>query len=133
MTKLNTDGSWTEEGTVGAGMVLRDTLGNIIYSSCRELFRCRDALEAELCACMEGLSLAIQRTDLPIWLEMDSLLPVNMVNGRQTDRSVYASLVAEIKHLRSLRMTCIAHVKRSQNLVSDFLVKFASREHRTVV
>ena len=45
--KLNTDGSWTEDGKAGAGMVLRDDRDNIIYSSCRELFSCRDALEAE--------------------------------------------------------------------------------------
>lgn len=131
--KLSTDGSWTEEGRAGASMILRDHLGNIIFSSCRELFSCRDALEAELCACMEGLSLAIQRTDLPIHIEMDSLSVVSIIKDEGLDRSVFASLVKEIKHLRSLRMSCVSHVSRSQNVASDFLAKFARVEGRTVV
>lgn len=52
--KLNTDGSYAEEGTAGVGMVLRDGECSIIFSSCRMLYSCQDALEAELCACMEG-------------------------------------------------------------------------------
>lgn len=76
--KLNVDGSWKEDGRAGAGMVLRDNLGNILYSSCRVLFCCRDALKAEIGACMEDLSLAIQRTDLPIQIELDSLSAVNI-------------------------------------------------------
>lgn len=131
--KLNTDGSWTNDGRAGAGMVLRDNLGNIIYSSCRELFSCRDALEAEICACMEGFSIAIQRTELPICIEMDSLIAVNMLKDKDIDRSIYASLVAEIKYLKSLRTTRIAHINRGQNLVSDFLASFARTESRTVV
>ena len=71
-SKLNVDGSWSLDGKAGAGMVLRDSKGQIIYTSCRELFSCRNAMEAELSACMEGLSLAIQRTELPIQVEMDS-------------------------------------------------------------
>ena len=100
--KLNTDGSWTNDGRAGAGMVLHDNLGNIIYSSYRELFSCRDSLEAELCACMECLSIAIQRTEIPVCIEMDSLIAVNMLSFKDIDRSIYASLVAEIKYLKSL-------------------------------
>ncbi|VAH21106.1 unnamed protein product [Triticum turgidum subsp. durum] len=114
-------------------MLLRDHLANIIFSSCRQLFQCRDTLESELCAVMEGLSISIQRSDLPIHMEMDSLSAVNLVNGIGTDRSVYALLVAEIKHLMSLRRTCVTHIGRSQNVASDFLVKSARTEHRTVV
>lgn len=131
--KLNSDGSWTENGKAGAGMVLRDHLGNIIYSSCRELFSCRDAMEAEIGACMEGLCIAIQRSELPVLIEMDSLSAVNILNARDTDRPVYASLVAEVKHLKSLRTTRITNINRCQNLVSDFLAKFACSESRTVV
>ena len=57
--KLNTDGSFAVDGTAGAGKVLRDVKGKIIFSSCRVLFSCREALEVELCACMEGLSFAL--------------------------------------------------------------------------
>ena len=46
--KLNSDGSFTGDGRAGAGMVLRDSNGAIIFSACRTLYRCCDALEAEL-------------------------------------------------------------------------------------
>ena len=82
---------------------------------------------------MEGLSLAIQRSDLPICIEMDSILAVNMLNDSGMNRSVYAALVQEIMHLKSLRMTCITHINRGQNCVSDFLAKFARTDSRTVV
>ena len=117
--KLNTDGSFAVNGTAGAGMVLRDDKGNVIYSACRELFSCREILEAELCACMEGLSFAIQRSDLPIIIEMDSIIAVKLIQAMDIDRSIYSSLVKEIRHLMSLRDSCITHVNRSQNKVSE--------------
>uniref|UniRef100_A0A453AFP1 RNase H type-1 domain-containing protein n=1 Tax=Aegilops tauschii subsp. strangulata TaxID=200361 RepID=A0A453AFP1_AEGTS len=88
---------------------------------------------AELCAYMEGLSIAIQRTELPVCIEMDSIIAVNMLKDKDIDRSIYASLVAEIKYLKSLRTTSIIHIKRGQNLISDFLASFARTESRTVV
>lgn len=130
--KLNTDGAFISLDAAGAGMIMRDHLGAINFSACRALFTCRDALEAELCACMEGLSLAIQRTDLPIVVELDSLEAVSLISGAEVDRSVYASIVKEIKHLMSLRQTCITHVSRSQNKASDMLASFARTHGRTM-
>lgn len=81
---------------------------------------------------MEGLSLAIQRSDSPIIIEMDSLTAVSMIQEEEVDRSVYASLVKEIKFLRGLRETCVTHVSRSQNNASDCLASFARVERRTM-
>ena len=64
---------------------------------------------------------------------MDSVVAVNMVKDRDTGRSIFASLVNEIKHLMSLRTTSVFHINRSQNVVSDYLAKFARTEGRTVV
>lgn len=58
---------------------------------------------------------------------------VNIINDESTDRSVFASLVQEIKYLRSLRATCVTHVMRSQNSISDYLAKFARSNGRTIV
>lgn len=57
--KLNPNGSYLENKW-GAGMILRDSEGSIILSSCRHLFTCADALEAKLLAIKEGISLALQ-------------------------------------------------------------------------
>lgn len=82
---------------------------------------------------MEGMSIATQRTGLSICVETQSLSAVNMVNEKGTSRSSCASLVGEIKHLMSLCTTCITHINRSQDCVSDFLASFARIESGTVV
>lgn len=56
-------------------------------------------MEAELCACLQSISLAIQRSDLPILLEMVSSQVMNMLKVDAVDRLVFASLVAEVKKL----------------------------------
>jgi hypothetical protein len=84
-------------------------------------------LEAELCACMEGLSLS-----LPIMIQMDSLVAVKLIQAKEVDRSIYASLIKEIRYFMSLRESCITHINHSQNKVSDSLAKFARLEGRTM-
>ena len=75
--------SLSPDDRAGSGMVLRDESGAIIFSSCRQLFSCRDALEAELGACMEGLSLASSRIDFPVTIEMDSLVAAKMIQAHR--------------------------------------------------
>ncbi|VAI23793.1 unnamed protein product [Triticum turgidum subsp. durum] len=81
---------------------------------------------------MKGLSLAIQRTVLPIAIDMDSSMAVSMITSDEVDRSLYASLVNEIRHLLSLRQTCITHISRSRNKASDSLARFARVDRRTM-
>uniref|UniRef100_N1QR18 ETFB lysine methyltransferase n=1 Tax=Aegilops tauschii TaxID=37682 RepID=N1QR18_AEGTA len=101
----------------GAGMVLRDSSGSIIFSSCRQLRRCADALEAELAACMEGLNLALQWTPLPVELETDNLVGINMLRGNTVDRSRYAMLIDQTRRL--LR-------GRREELLSESLLCFGA-------
>ena len=113
-------------------MILRDKTSNIIFSSCKELFFPVEMQWKPSSFCMEGLSLSLQRSVLPILLEV--VVPVvNILKDEVVDRSLLASLVAEIKYLFSLRKTCITQIKRSQNVVGDFLVNFARTENRAVV
>ncbi|VAI83937.1 unnamed protein product [Triticum turgidum subsp. durum] len=113
-------------------MILRSSSGEIIFSACRALFSCRDALEAELCACMEGLSSSIQRSDLPIAIDVDSAMVVAMITCDDMNRSAYASLVNEIRYLFTLRQSCITHVSWSQNKASDSLASFGRTQGRTM-
>ena len=78
--KLNRDGSFVSSSSAGGGMIPRHNMGSIIFSACRALWSCRDALKAKLCACMEALSLALRRSDLPIAIEMDSSMAVSMIS-----------------------------------------------------
>ena len=78
------------------------------------------------------VSFALQRSDLPIIIEMDSIVAVKLIQGQEEDRSIYASLIKEIRHLLSLRDSCITHVNRTQNNVSDSLAKLGRGEGRTI-
>jgi hypothetical protein len=51
--KLNVDGSYGQNGEAGAGMVLRDHDGQVIYAACRHIEHCYDATDAELLAIEE--------------------------------------------------------------------------------
>ena len=81
---------------------------------------------------MKGLLLAIQRSELPVAIEMDSLVAVKMIQGRDQDMSIYASLVEEIRYVLSLRENCITHIRRFQNKVSGSLANFSCVERRTM-
>ena len=81
---------------------------------------------------MKGLLFAIQRSDLPVEIEMDSIVAFKLIRAKEIDRSVYSSLIMEIRHLMSLRDSCITHINRTQNKVSDSLAKFARQEGRTM-
>ena len=65
-------------------------------------------------------------------VEMDSIEACSLLSSSDTDRSVYSSIVRDIKHLMGLRKTCISHIVRSQNKASDCLAKFARTQGRTL-
>ncbi|KQK13764.1 hypothetical protein BRADI_1g12325v3 [Brachypodium distachyon] len=82
-TKLNVDGSFAlETGTADTGMLLRDERGKPIIAACRALRHCNDPLEAKLKACVEGLQLAMQHTQLLICLETDCAEAAKLIGER---------------------------------------------------
>ena len=133
--KLNVDGAWREEdGTGGAGMVLRDHNGAIIFASCRLLTSCASALEAEVAACMEGVALTLEWSSLPFSLETDSLVAANMIKETEQNRSPVAAIVGEIKWLLALgRQHVVTHACRSKNKVAHALAQMGRSEPRTAV
>ncbi|KAM0858225.1 hypothetical protein ACQ4PT_047971 [Festuca glaucescens] len=59
VAKLNVDGAFSHDGRAGTGMILRRSDGSVIFAACRRLGVCTDALEAELAAIEEGLTLTL--------------------------------------------------------------------------
>jgi hypothetical protein len=99
-SKLNIDGSWSEEYGVGVvGMVLRDEMGKIIVSACMVLPNCNYPLEAELRACSDGLNLGMQWTDTPMIIESDCLVAIQMITDKEINRSKLAFWVNSVKHV----------------------------------
>jgi ribonuclease HI len=133
--KLNVDGSFVEAdgGLAGAGMILRDNNGNIVFSACRSILHCSRPLQAELLACEEGLSLALQWSTLPVDIEMDYMDAVKLIKSSTLDRSPHRMIVQDIKRLLGERDINIAHVSRNQNAVSHTLAAFGRSEGRTAV
>jgi ribonuclease HI len=133
--KLNCDGSFrVEDGTAGAGMILRDEDGQIVFSSCRQLFQCLDPLEAEAKACHKGLMLALQLSNKPIQVELDCLGLTEAIKEKQQNRSPILHVISEIKELVS-GSTIISSVKgdQSQNRASHYLANLVRVEGRIVV
>ncbi|XP_073368034.1 uncharacterized protein [Aegilops tauschii subsp. strangulata] len=134
--KLNTDGSYiAATGAAGGGMILRDDRGEIIYSACRELRTCDNALEAELEACREGLELALHRSNLPILVELDSAEAVSMITAHEMDRSSHRALIKEIRRLAGsdAREISFTLCSRLQNRISHELAAYGRSTPRTAV
>lgn len=77
-------------------MILRDREGSIIFSSCRHLHTCTDVLETELLALKEGISLALQWSNLPIDIKSDCLEAIMMVKAGVGNKSKHAFMIREI-------------------------------------
>jgi ribonuclease HI len=130
--KLNTDGSFLN-GVGGTGMVLRDQEEGIIFTSCRHLLSCSDALESEILAIKEGLSLALQWSSLRVDIESDCLESVSMVKSGERNKSKYAFMIREIKECMEERSSSITHIQHSENSASHFMANFGRSQDRTAV
>jgi hypothetical protein len=131
--KVNTDGSFGANGDAGCGVVVRDHDGTIVLSACKQLLSCRDALEAEVFAMLEGLSLALHWCNQPLVIEADCLELINLLKKEELDRSVYSTTIEEIKYLLKIRPTCVTHVSRIQNTSSHFMANYARTSNHTAV
>jgi hypothetical protein len=115
-------------------MILRDEDGQIVFSSCRQLFQCLDPLEAEAKACHKGLMLALQSSNKPIQVELDCLGLTEAIKEKQQNRSPILHVISEIKELVS-GSTIISSVKgdQSQNRASHYLANLVRAEGRIVM
>ena len=97
---LSVDGSFSvHDGSEATGMVLRRHDGSVIFAAYRVLFRCNDALEAEIHALMQGMALALQHTELQVIVQSDSIEALSILSNKNLSQSAYGQLVAESKAL----------------------------------
>ncbi|BAF21805.2 Os07g0540500 [Oryza sativa Japonica Group] len=120
--KLNVDGSIDINSEKwGIGVVLRNSMG-----------MCSSPLEAELLACREGISLALQWTLLPFIVETDCLVVKNLIESAVQGRSELTFIVRGIGELLSgNREVIIVKIQRNQNNVSHTLANRARCESLT--
>lgn len=131
--KLNVDGAYAmETSTGGAGMILRDEDGAIVFASSRHLRTCISPVEAELAACIEGISLAYEWSPKPFIADTDSQVSVNMIKQMESDRSPSAAIVGEIKSLLAQgREYSVVHVCRGCNNVAHRLAQIGHHHMHT--
>ena len=81
-------------------------------------------------AFVDGLSKAIQWTSLPIVVETDCVIVLHLLDSKEKDRSMFASIIQEAKALvvGGGREIVIRKVSRSQNSVSHLLANKARVE-----
>jgi ribonuclease HI len=121
--KVNVDGSFdAQQESGGIGVVMRNSEGRVIFAAFKSLNGCKSALEAELEACREGIVLASQWTMCPFYIESDCQVALQMIQGKEEERSELAYLIREIVSAafgnREIRLR---KIHRSQNSVSHYL------------
>ncbi|VAI34713.1 unnamed protein product [Triticum turgidum subsp. durum] len=129
---LSTDGSFVKEtGLAGSGMMLRDSVGEVIFSAYRYLFNCKDALEAEISAILEGMTMSIHRSELPIVIQSDNATVVVALTDDSLDRSAYGHLMLEIKKTLDSRGFIPLKIERHQNGVAHSLASIERSDGST--
>jgi ribonuclease HI len=82
------DGAFSPDGKAGAGMILRNVEGRVLFAACRQLRPCADALDAELAAMEEGLGFALNWTTEPIIVEIDCAEAIKLISSGSPNLSM---------------------------------------------
>jgi hypothetical protein len=76
--------------------VIREWKGSLKLTAWPVLSHCRDAEEAEVVACLEGLHLAIRWPEIPMILESDWQIVVAKFHAKGHDRSALWQILEEM-------------------------------------
>jgi hypothetical protein len=128
--KLNVDGAY-KDGVAGAGMVLRDENGVVIFSACRALDNCRDAVDAELAAIVEGLKLALHWSNLHFTIETDCAEVAALIMEQTPNTSVFAFTISTVRELLRERESSLVMISREVNGLAHELAKIGRVQRTT--
>jgi ribonuclease HI len=128
--KVNVDAGWNTSYTAGgAGMVVRDSTGSVLFSEWKTLPPCASAEEAEILACLEGIRYLAAHPQCPGVLETDCARIIDVLTSTEKDRSTNWSLLLEAKALLDLLpVVKVCKVSRVGNKVAHDLAQLGKRE-----
>jgi ribonuclease HI len=129
--KLNVDGAFSSTRQAGAGIILRDSKGDVLVAACRHHQNCQNALEAELMAIEEGLKLCLHLSQLPFTVETDSSEAIDLIKMSSPNISAYAFRIGTIRELLRERGSEIVKIGREANRASHELAKLGRVHRRT--
>ena len=84
-------------------------------------------------AIREGVSLALQWSNLPIDIESDCLEAVSMLVRSGSNLSKYSFMMKEIKQSMGEQDSSITHIRCNGNCASHSMANFARAQGRTTV
>ncbi|XP_077237284.1 uncharacterized protein LOC143878956 [Tasmannia lanceolata] len=122
MLKINTDASLDDEGG-GLGGILRDNVGSVLG-----MFSVNVPTDTignlEILAIKRGIDLASNHPSHSLWIESDSMLAVECINGRTKHPWKLHEDMEAIRHQLALfHAWKITHLWREGNMAADFLSK----------
>ena len=84
---------------------------------------------------MEGLEIALHRTDLALDVELGCTEAIKMISATSKDRSALFSIIKEIQHLVSMfgREVNFMYASQTQNCVSHALAAYGRSCPRTAI
>ncbi|CAN6241979.1 unnamed protein product [Urochloa humidicola] len=127
--KINVDGAFiNHSGEAAAGVVVRNSKGEVLLSASRCLINCRDAEHAEALACLVGARLAQRWRMANLFLEADCSTVIDKLAANCMDRSVVGPIIRDIgEEIKNLNSISFSKVRREQNKVAHELAHLAIR------
>jgi ribonuclease HI len=106
----------------------------VILSVWRWLRTCGSAEQAEAEACLQGLRLAAEWIQQPIWVESDCELLIPSLRKTDGNRSSNEGILREIQAVKNILPDCkFGHTRRHMNRVAHSLAQEAIRKRQSVV
>jgi hypothetical protein len=98
--KVNVDGAFSAStGDGGWGFVIRDDAGEPVMASAGRLRHLRDALQAEVFACIQGVKAAAEKGITNLILETDSMILKEALANDSYRLDEVGGLILELKHI----------------------------------
>lgn len=119
--KLNTDGcSKGNPGKAGGGGILRNERGHLITAYAEYFGECSNNM-SEAKAILFGIEWCLDKGFTNILVESDSMLIINMINGKAKTPWQIKHIIEDIHSLKVQGTFSFQHCYREVNMIADYL------------